>query len=261
MGDADALLRSGDLQGARAALVEVVRTQPSNERARMFLFQLLSVLGEWDKAHGQLTALAQLSAEAQMLSVAYGQAIEAERQRADVFTGRARARQHVASDWAEPLLDALELFGSGREEEGIAARDAAFEAAPDTPGTLDGEAFEWIADADGRFGPSFEVIIGGRYGLQPFDQVERVQSNGAADLRDIIWYPVLIAFREGRTAAGLIPARYPGTEHEGTAGERLAQATGWGERSWGQSGIGQRLLALSTGEERGLLSLRSLDFG
>lgn len=45
MSDADELLSTGDLGGARAALVELVRSQPADEQARMFLFQLLAVTG------------------------------------------------------------------------------------------------------------------------------------------------------------------------------------------------------------------------
>jgi type VI secretion system protein ImpE len=68
MSTADELLRAGDVDGARAALIEVVRAKPSDHTARMFLFQLLCVLGEWDKAKSQLAILAQLSPEAQMLA-------------------------------------------------------------------------------------------------------------------------------------------------------------------------------------------------
>jgi type VI secretion system protein ImpE len=261
MADADHLLRSGDLDGARAALVEVVRARPADEQARMFLFQLLAVAGEWAKAKTQLNALAQLSGEAQMLSVAYGQAIDAEAQRAAVFAGTARAHQHVASPWAEGVVDALEHFGLGRIAEGEASRDQAFDAAPETSGSLEGEAFDWIADADARFGPTFEAIIGGRYGIQPFDQVERIESEGVRDLRDTVWYPVQIFFRSGQSVAAMLPARYPGSEASADVAERLARATNWVERPWGEAGMGQHLWSLSSGEDRDLLSVRRLSFG
>lgn len=257
---ADALLRSGDLDGARAALVNVVKAQPSDEQARMFLFQLLAVAGEWDKARTQLNLLAQLSPEAQMLSVAYGQAVDAERVRADVFAGKARVHLHVASDWAAGLVDALEHYGNGRVAEGDAARDAAFEAAPDTPGTLDGAEFEWIADADGRFGPSFEAVIGGRYGLVPFDTVASVKSDGPKDLRDTVWFPVQLAFKSGQSVAAMLPTRYPGSEASADIDERLGRVTGWHDTDWGQAGSGQHLWALSTDDERDLMSVRSLVF-
>lgn len=260
MANADDLLRAGDLTGARSALVEVVRTQPSNEQARMFLFQLLALLGEWDKARRQLDTLAQLSGEAQMLAVAYGQAIDAEAVRADVFAGRVRAHQHVPSDWAGGIVDAIEHFGNGRFEAGIEARDAAFDAAPDTPGELDGETFDWIADGDSRFGPAFEAIIGGRYGIQAFDQVEKITSKGPADLRDILWYPVQVAFKSGQSVAAMLPARYPGSERSDDPAERLTRATSWSDQPWGAAGSGQHLWSLSTETDHGLLSLRTLRF-
>lgn len=260
MADADDLLRSGDLAGARAALVETVRAEPSNERARMFLFQLLAIAGEWDKARSQLTALATLSGEAQMLAAAYGQSLEAEAQRAAAIAGTARARQHVASEWYEGVIDALEHLGAGRIAEAEAARDAAFDEAPDTPGTIDGVEFDWIADADGRFGPGFEAIIGGRWALQPFDQVESIRSEGPRDLRDIVWYPAQIAFRNGQSVAAMLPARYPGSEQAGDPAERLGRMTGWHAVPWGEAGSGQHLWSLSTGDEVGLLSVRSLAF-
>jgi protein involved in temperature-dependent protein secretion len=258
--DADKLVKSGDLDGARAALVEVVRASPGDVAARMFLFQLLALGGEWDKAKTQLATLAQLSPEAQMLAVVYGQAIDAERERAEVFAGRAKARQHVAAAWVDGLIEAIEHFAHGRDAEGVAARDAAFDAAPDGAGTIDGLDFDWIADGDGRFGPCFEAIIGGRYGLQAFDQVERIESAGPGDLRDLLWYPVQIAFRNGQSIAALLPARYPQGDATPTAEQRLARTTDWQDATWGPAGLGQHLWTLSDGEERGLLSLRQLRF-
>src|SRR5580698_7379570 len=146
MADADELLRAGDLDGARASLVDTVRKTPQDQPARMFLFQLLCVSGEWDKALIQLRALAQLSAEAQMLAAAYSQAIEAEKFRAQVFAGTAQPALLVSSSaWAGDLAGALAALCQGRQADAEALRDQAFDAAPDTPGELDGAAFEWIA--------------------------------------------------------------------------------------------------------------------
>ena len=191
----------------------------------MFLFQLLALAGEWDKAKTQLQTLASLSPEAQMLSVAYGQAIEAERLRARVFAGEAEMPLLHQADWAVPLARSLALFAQGKTDEAEAARDEAFDAAPDMPGVLNDEAFEWIADADARFGPAFEAIINGRYGLVPFDAVESIKSDGPRDLRDLIWYPVTIAFRQGQSIAAMLPVRYPGSETSTDTAVRLARTT------------------------------------
>ncbi len=267
MTTAETLLRDGDITGARTDLVEMVRKSPGSVEARMFLFQLLCVTGEWSKARAQLAALAQLSPEAQMLSVAYGQAIDAELIRADVFAGKAPVALLVKSDgWAQDLAAALghELAGRGAEAE--EARTRAFDAAPDMPGSLDGEAFDWIADADLRFGPSVEAIIAGKWGLLPFDSIEYIRSKGPQDLRDTLWLPVQVGFKSGQSVAGFLPTRYPLTESKGQPGDILARSTQWvdaatiGQGS-GEAGIGQHVLTLSGGEEHGLLSLRNLTFG
>jgi type VI secretion system protein ImpE len=227
----------------------------------MFLFQLLALAGEWDKAKTQLQALAQLSPEAQMLAVAYGQAIEAEATRAAVFAGKEKVALLAGADgWASGLIDAIELLAQGRTDEGVAARDAAFDNAPDCPGRWNDGAFEWLADCDSRFGPSFEAIIAGRYGLVPYDTVQSVKSDGPVDLRDIVWYPVQIAFKSGQSVAGFLPSRYPGTESSTDAAEQLARVTSWSDAPWGEAGRGQHLLTLGGEEDQGLLALRMLSF-
>jgi type VI secretion system protein ImpE len=261
MADADELLKSGDIDGARAALVEAVKRGPSDQPARMFLFQLLCVSGEWDKAAAQLRALAQLSPEAQMLAVTYNMAIEAERFRAKVFAGEAQPALLVSSSvWAGDLAGALAALTQGRLAEAEAMRDAAFDAAPDTPGDIDGVAFDWLADSDSRFGPAIEAIIAGQWGLLPFDAIERLDTEGPKDLRDIVWLPAQIAFKTGQSVAALLPARYPGAELSDDAALRLGRATDWADRPWGQAGVGQHEWSLSDGSEVGLLSVRRVSF-
>ncbi len=130
MQDADEYLKSGDLTGARAALVERVRAQPNDPRNRIFFFQLLAVLGEWDKAEVQLRALAQITPDAQMLATVYGLAIAAERERAKVFAGQPPCYVHMESVWLGDLGKALEVYAKGDGTAGDVARDAAFAKAP-----------------------------------------------------------------------------------------------------------------------------------
>ena len=262
MQTADDLFRAGDLDGARQALVEIVRAKPADQTARIFLFSLLCILGEWDRAKTHLNTLASLSPEAQMLAVAYNQAIEAEQFRAQVFAGQATP-PNLSRDsaWANDLALAIGHFAAGRTAEADEARERAFDAAPDTPGELDGIAFEWIADADHRFGPAFEAIIAGSYGIMPFSAVEKITSEGPKDLRDLVWYPVQLGLKTGQSVAAMLPARYPGSEAQPDARLRQARGTVWADGPAGQQGLGQRLFTLSGGEDRGILELRSLRFG
>lgn len=261
MADPDALLRSGDIDGARAALVDIVRARPADDKARMFLFQLLCITGEWDKARKQLQALVQVAENAQMLAATYNQAIDAELQRADVFAGKVDMPVLVGmGGWIEGVARAITLQVRGRGDEADAVRDDAFAQAPDTPGVCDGQRFDWIADCDMRFGPTFEAIVAGRYGLVPFDAVQSITSDGPQDLRDTVWYPVQLALRSGQSIAAFLPARYPGSDGAGAALVRLARETDWIETSGGQAGLGQRLWSFSDGEDIGLLDLRHLAF-
>ncbi|MFL5297568.1 MAG: type VI secretion system accessory protein TagJ [Phenylobacterium sp.] len=261
MADADELLRAGDLEGARLALIDRVKGAPDDQPARMFLFQLLCVMGAWDKAKAQLRLLAQMSPEAQMLSVAYNMALDAELEREKTFSGAAPPALLVnTSEWAGDLAAAVGFLAQGRVDESEAARDRAFDAAPDTPGRFGEQAFDWIADADVRFGPAFEAVIYGRWGLVPFDAVRKMTSEGPQDLRDLVWLPVEIEFKTGQSVAAILPARYPGTEASGTADLMLSRGTEWRDGPTGPQGLGQRVWALGDGDEVGLLSLRRLTF-
>lgn len=266
MADPDALLRSGDIEGARAALVEIVRTRPGDETARMFLFQLLALCGERDKARKQLQALVQVAADAQMLAVTYSQALDAEDLRADVFAGKAEMPVLAGmGGWIDGVARSITLLAQGQTEAADAAREEAFSEAPDTPGTIELASgavheFEWIADADMRFGPTFEAIVAGRYGLIPFEAVASIKSDGPADLRDVQWYPIQLALKSGQSIAAFLPGRYPGTEASASAGPRLGRTTDWQDQPWGQAGIGQRLWSLSDGSDAGLLDIRSVKF-
>jgi type VI secretion system protein ImpE len=261
MSNADDLLRAGDLDGARQALIERVKRAPDDQPSRMFLFQLFCILGEWDKAKAQLKVLTQLSPEAQMLAVAYNLAIAAEIERERAFAGQAPPALLVnTSDWAGDLAVALNAAVQGRHDDAETARMRAFDAAPDTHGQFNDRPFDWIADADPRFGPAFEAVIHGRWGLVPFDAVRKITSDGPQDLRDLVWLPVEIEFKTGQGVAAILPARYPGTQGETDANLLLARATDWRDAPLGAQGVGQKLWSLGDDEEVGILALRQLVF-
>ncbi|MDR3508462.1 MAG: type VI secretion system accessory protein TagJ [Caulobacteraceae bacterium] len=255
---ADDLLRSGDIVGARAVLVSQIKRAPQDQAARMFLFQLLAIVGEWDKAESQLRALAQLSPEAQMLAAVYNKAIGAERARQQAFAGQAPFNVLVpSSPWITVLADSLAAFSRGDSAKGEALRDEAFDAAPDTPGELNEVKFGWIADADPRFGPAIELIIDGNWGLVPFEAIAELRSEGPRDVRDLMWLPVELRMRSGQSAAGFLPARYPGSE-SAEPPFQLARGTDWIDSPAGQIGLGQRIFTLSDSSEVDVLSLRQL---
>ena len=86
--NAQDLARAGRLGEALTQLQEEVRASPGDEKLRVFLFQLLSVLGRWDRALTQLGVLAGMSADSMMLARVFEPVVHCEMLRREIFAGR-----------------------------------------------------------------------------------------------------------------------------------------------------------------------------
>jgi type VI secretion system protein ImpE len=261
---AEQLLKLGDLEGALAALQEAVRKAPQDSRLRVFLFQLLCVLGQWQRAIVQLKTSATLDPKAHDMAQMYRTAIMCEITREKVFRGE---RQPLIfgepEEWVAWMVEALRQENDGNRQSAEDLRRRAFDAAPAVPGALNGSPFSWIADADPRLGPLLEIIVNGRYFWAPFTALSRIVIVPPTDLRDRVWMPATITWSNGGDAVALIPTRYAGTAGAAEAGNphRMALVTEWlGEEASPTAGIGQRLLATDTAE-CALMDLRNLTFG
>ena len=243
-------LRQGDPEAALASLQAAVRAQPADAKHRVFLFQLLCVLGEWDRALNQLNVAGELDAGTLGMVQVYRQALASEALRGEVFAGRrAPLIFGEPEQWIAMLLEALRLGANGDYAESQALRERAFEEAPTTAGEVDGEAFDWIADADPRLGPMLEAIVNGRYYWVPFHRIAEIRLEPPVDLRDLVWMPAELEWANGGEAVALIPARYPGSEKAADPLLRLARKTEWTEAGAGLFvGTGQRMLATDGGE-------------
>jgi len=253
-------LRAARLQDTLTELQGQVRKDPSNPRHRVFLFQLLCVLGDWDRARDQLKVLAELDPGSLALVHVYGAAIGCELFRREVFAGtRTPLVLGEPLPWVALLVQALAAGASGGADVGALRADA-LEQAPAVTGTIDGHAFEWLADADSRTAPVFEAMIDGRYYWVPLERIRSVAIEPPADLRDVVWLPAHLVLANGGEAAALLPARYPGSESDSDSLIRLARKTEWDEVAPQTfHGRGQRMLATDA-DEYGLLDVRRIDF-
>jgi type VI secretion system protein ImpE len=258
---AEQALRDGDPFAALKALQNDVRAQPADGKLRVFLFQLLCVLGQWERALNQLDVAAQLDPGALAMAQTYREAVRCEALRAHVFEGsKAPMVFGEPEQWLAYLIEAMLLTGRGRVDEAQALRTKAFEQAPESGGTLDERAFAWIADADMRLGPVLEGVINGRYYWVPFARILRLDIEAPSDLRDVVWTPAHLQLENGGEAYALIPTRYPGTEKVEDASLLLARRTEWEEpRPAFFCGLGQRVLATDLGE-MSLMDLRQVSF-
>ena len=242
---AEELLKQGDLAGALKALQDQVRKDPSNAKLRIFLFQLLSVMGEWTRAIQQLKSSGTLDAAANTMAQMYREAIICEVYRDKVFAGeKAPLIFGEPEEWLAWMIEAVKLQATGHLAAAEELRAKAFEAAPAASGTLNGEAFEWLADADPRLGPVLELVVNGRYFWAPFTAVHRMEIEAPSDLRDRVWTPATVTWSNGGDAVALIPTRYAGTAVRGDDAQKLSRATDWlAEGETVTEGLGQRLFA------------------
>lgn len=283
MTSAERFLQLGQPSEALAALQQEVRANPANVRLRIFLFQLLAVMGQWPRALQQLKVCGELDASTAPMVGTYTPALQCEALRTEVFAGR--STPHVfgpPAGWVALLVQALQLDAAGHTAEAALARSAALDQAPASSGRLNEEPFSWIADADGRLGPVLEVIINGRYGWLPFEHLHMLTLEPVVDLRDLVWAPAQLTLSNGAETVALLPVRYEGSTQSDSGSTPphaqpaanpawlMARATDWrplgappvmsatGGTEVGPSrGMGQRLLATDAGDTP-LLALRRL---
>jgi type VI secretion system protein ImpE len=252
-------LKEGNLQQTLAQLQDRVRKNPADPKPRIFLFQLLCVLGQLERALTQLKVAGDLDPAALPMVQTYREAIACEALRLDVFAGRrAPLLMGEPQRWIALALEAVRATAGGHHQQAEDLRDEAFESAPAVPGTLDGTAFEWIADADTRIGPFLEAIVKGKYYWIPFHHIGRIVMEPPVDLRDMVWTAAQFTWANGGEAVGLIPTRYPATANQDDDRLKLARMTQWQQIADGAfEGLGQRVLATDVAEHS-LLEVREI---
>lgn len=259
---AEELLKSGDLDGALAALQDRVRKDPSDAKLRIFLFQLLCVLGDWKRAITQLKVSGEMDSQAVTMAQTYREAIICENYRDKVFVGEKEPLVFgEPQEWVALMIKAVKLLADGKSSEAAQLREKAFDMAPTSSGSINGESFEWIADADMRLGPLLEMIVNGRYFWVPFSAIHRIKAEEPADLRDNVWFPVEVQLANGGDIVALIPTRYPGSSSSDASSIKLGRATEWSDAGADTFiGSGQRLIATDKGDTA-LMDLRDLVIG
>ncbi len=258
---AEDYLQEGDLKQALATLQQEVRNDPAKSELRVFLFQLFSVLGEWEKAITQLNVAADMDANALLLAQIYGPALNCEVLRVDIFDGQKTPLIFgEPPEWISGLLQVPALLSSGAVDKAAMLRDQAFEKAPEIAGSVNNAPFSWLADADSRLGPVLEAIVNGKYYWIPFERIRSIQIEPPKNLRDMVWATASFTWSNQGEAVGLIPSRYPGSEKKGDSALSLGRKTEWmdaGDDFY--LGAGQRMLA-SDQNEYPLLEIREVTF-
>jgi type VI secretion system protein ImpE len=217
------------------------------------------VRGEWARALNQLKVASELDASALAMAQMYGEAVRCEAIRKDVFDGKKSPMVFGEPDqWLALLIESLLVAGRGDAARSHELRLRAFEEADTSAGEINGQPFEWVADADSRIGPVLEAMMNGRYYWIPFTRLNSVTVEAPEDLRDMVWMPAHLQFENGGEMVALIPTRYPGSESSEDGLIALARKTVWTEVAPDtHHGLGQRIIATDAADVP-LLELRTL---
>lgn len=259
---AEAAVRAGDPKAALAFLTAAVKAQPAKAPLRIFMAQLLCVTGAWERAHTQLNVVADLDASTGPMREMVGHALRCELLRAAVFAGKRSPMVFGQPDeWLALLIESMLQAGQGAAELSHQLAERAFDAAPASPGLINGEPFEWIADADSRLGPVLEAMVNGRYYWIPFSRLSRVSFEAPVDLRDRVWMAANISFSNGGEQVAMIPTRYPGSERSEDGAILMSARTEWQDLGAERfAGLGQRVLVTNLGEHD-LCDVRLIELG
>jgi type VI secretion system protein ImpE len=223
------LYQAGRLDEAIDALGAEVRDNPTDAQRRAFLFELLCFAGQFDRAEKHLHVLGGNGRNAEMGALLYHAALHAERLRLEMFEKE-----------SFPITSAKTVGG-----------------------TINGQPFTTIRDADPRIGPRLEIFAAGQYMWLPFEHVETVRVDAPKRLRDLLWAPAIVrpaqSFKGLELGEALLPAIAPLTWRHPDAAVRLGRVTEWQDLSDGsQAPVGQKMLLIDD-EEFPILELRELE--
>ena len=225
------LFQEGRLGEAIDALGAELRSDPTDAPRRTFLFELLCFAGEWDRAEKQLDVLGQSSEDAARGTLLYRSALHAERTRQQLFT---TGNLPLAPTDPAPVA-----------------------------GTLNGDPFGALTDADSRIGARLELFAAGQYTLLPWAHVASVTIEAPKKLRDLLWIPAVVrtgpAFKGYELGEVLLPALAAASNQHANEAVRLGRLTVWeGSDHDGPVPFGQKLLLVDD-EEFPILEVRALE--
>lgn len=261
MNSVEQFLQSGNLKDALIQLQNQVKKDPANAKLRTFLFQLLTVLGQWERALTQLNVAGELDAANLAMVQTYREVIQCEVLRKEIFAGNKTPLVFgEPAHWIALLQESLKLKTENQIAEASKMCEQAFELAPVSSGIINNEPFNWIADAESQLGPILEAVINGKYYWIPFQQISEIQLDEPADLRDFVWMPAHFLWANKGEAFGFIPSRYPGSESSSDSLIQLSRKTEWIEIFENfYSGSGQRMLTTDNNDYP-LFDIREIKF-
>src|SRR5437762_14129319 len=133
--DAEEHIKAGPLDEVLALAQEAVRKTPAEARPRILLFQLLSVVGQWERALTQLNVLRDMDPECMVLAEIFRPVLQCEALREEIFAGkRSPLIFGEPMEWIGLLVQANALVAQGQTPAALEWRNKALQGARSTAG-------------------------------------------------------------------------------------------------------------------------------
>lgn len=261
MNDAKLQLDKGNLSAAVEAAVNLVKTNPTNEAGRIFLFELSCFSGDWDRAERQLEVIGNQDVNAMIGSKIYQGNFKAENDRLKYFSdGLSPEFMTPKPLYVDDLMTANNRLREGNDAEAREILDKVEEDRPAFRVMINGEGFSDFRDYNDLTMCVFEVIFRNNYLWIPFEQVQKIELFKPKTLRDLYWIQAKIELVNGTSGEMFLPALYAGTWKSSNDQVRLGRMTDW--RSVGSEiyvGEGMRVFWMD-GRDKSILDIETIEF-
>lgn len=259
--NASELFEACRLQEAIDAQIQKVRGNPSDQGARMFLYELFLFAGDLDRARKQIDVLNYDDPKQVAAIERYKHVLDAEQTRRKVLAGHEQPK--VLMDAPPHLmlrLEALKHYSANDNAKGDEALAQANADTPDVKIKLNDREIEGLRDGDELFGTVLEVFgTGGVYCWVPLEQVESIFMQAPRSPRDALLAPATLSLRDGPGGDILLPAVYPGSWSLTDDTLRLGRAADWSEdESRPVRGVGGRVFLDAAGNTFPILDWREV---
>lgn len=255
------LFDAGNLQTSIEAVTGEVKSNPTDVKRRTFLFELLCLAGEWDRAEKQIDVIGQQSIESAMAVTVYRANIQAERERSRLFRdGNAPHFLTEPPAYVDLHVEAIQKLRSGDTAGARALLDRAEEERPALTGTWNGAPFLDFRDYNDLTAGALELIVKDKYAWLAFEHIQSIEIDPPKSLRDLLWVPARMKAADGTTGEVFIPALYFGSSAHSDDRVRLGRMTDWKPLSDDLfQGMGLRLFLVGE-EEQSVIDTRRIEF-
>jgi type VI secretion system protein ImpE len=261
MNEAKTQLDAGNLNGAMEAALASVKSNPTDAKARTFLFEISCFAGNWERAEKQLDVIGHQSTDSMVGSLIYRQCIEAERKRADVFSKSAKPEfLETPPDYVYGLLMANNSLSAGNAAKAREILDKVEEERPAFACKVNGEEVGDFRDYNDLTSVILEAIIKDSYVWIPFEQIVKVKFTEPKSLRDHFWLQAEVETDNGTNGEVFLPALYVDSWKSDDDQIRLGKITDWRETEEGiYIGEGTKLFGVGS-EYKTILDIQTIEF-